>query len=180
MPQPSYHPWRAAARAFHSLSLSNKGLTRTPLSPGRRPRPAHHRLHLDCLPTHRTTSLAASPDTVGRGHQRRHHRPPPGPAQPPQAHARPTLDAATHLPWPLLHPTLSTSRPPTPPASLSHCPAHRPPNSGQRLWTSLARLPPLDATSRLGLPPLDAIGQPARALVRYSSPTAANECPSKV
>jgi hypothetical protein len=163
-----------------SLSLSNKGLTRTPLSPGRRPRPAHHRLHLDCLPTHRTTSLAASPDTVGRGHQRRHHRPPPGPAQPPQAHARPALDAATHLPWPLLHPTLSTSRPPTPPASLSHCPAHRPPNSGQRLWMSLARLPPLDATSRLGLPPLDAIGQPARALVRYSSPTAANECPSKV
>jgi hypothetical protein len=136
-----------------------------------------------------TPGLPSYPPHYFPSRQPRHRRPrPPAPtsstaARPSSASpgpCRPALDAATHLPWPLLHPTLSTSRPPTPPASLSHCPAHRPPNSGQRLWTSLARLPPLDATSRLGLPPLDAIGQLARALVRYSSPTAANECPSKV
>jgi hypothetical protein len=44
--------------------------------------------------------------------------------------------------------------------------ACRPPNSSRWLCTSSARPPPLDATSRLGPPPPDAIGWPPRALVR--------------
>jgi hypothetical protein len=110
-----------------ALSLSNMGLTCTPPSPGRRPRPASSSPTLglpswppaarrcpDPAPLPRLPALAPSADTVN-------HRP----ARPPQAHARPALDAAAHLPWLLLHPTLSTGRPPTPPASLSRRPAPR-------------------------------------------------------
>jgi hypothetical protein len=50
------------------------------------------------------------------------------------------------------------------------CSACRLPKSGRWLWTSPSRPPPLDATSRLGPPPPDAISRPPRALVRYSSP----------
>jgi hypothetical protein len=117
-----------------------------------------------------TASSATSPDTVGQRRQPRRHRPPPGMARPPQASAWPALHTAARLPWPLLHPTLSTGQPPTLPASLSRSPAPRPPNSGRRLWMSPARSPPLDATSHLGPPPLDAIGRPPRYLIRYSSP----------
>jgi hypothetical protein len=85
-----------------------------------------------------TASSTTSPDTIGQRHQPRRRRPPPSPAQPPQAHARPALDAAAHLPWPLLHPTLSTGQLPTSLASLSRRPTPQPPNSGRWLWTSPA------------------------------------------
>jgi hypothetical protein len=56
--------------------------------------------------------------------------------------------------------------------------ACRPPNSGRRLWTSPARLPPLDTTSRLGPPPLDAISRLPRPLLGIAPPpTIGNECP---
>jgi hypothetical protein len=116
---------RSCLSLSFSLSLSLSGLTRTPPSPGRRSRPAHCRLRPGCLP--------ARPLHHFLDHQPRRRRPPPGPARPPQAHARPALDTTAHLPWTLLHPTLSTGRPPMPPAFLSHRPARRPPNSGRRL-----------------------------------------------
>jgi hypothetical protein len=107
-----------------SLSLSNTGLTRTvlsptpglpscPPSPGRCPTPAP--LPRPLAPT--LSANATSPDVVDR---------------------RPALDAAAHLPWPLLHPTLSTGQLPTSLASLSRRPTPQPPNSGRWLWTSPA------------------------------------------
>jgi hypothetical protein len=117
-------------------------------------------------------SSATCPDTVSR-----RRRSPPGPAWPPQARARPALDIAACLPWPLVHLTLSTGQPLMSPASLSRRLAPQPPNLSRQLWTSPTRPPPLDATSRLLRPPSAGRLGPLSGI---APPTDVNECPSKI
>jgi hypothetical protein len=66
-------PWCAASCAFHSLSLSNTGLTHMSLLPGRRPRPASPS-PMPGLPSYRRRPAGARPLHRFLSHQPRHHR----------------------------------------------------------------------------------------------------------
>jgi hypothetical protein len=78
--------------------------------------------------------------------------------------------------------SIAAAKPRDPPTASEPADATQPPLSrllgtyrrvalvlGRTLYTSLARTPPMDTTSHLGLSPLDATSRPPRAHVRYSS-----------
>jgi hypothetical protein len=109
-----------------SLSLSNTGLTRTPPSPGRRPWPAHRRLHPGCLPARRRLA-GAWPLHRFLDHQPRHRQPTP-PASTPSTATRPGLAS----PGP---------RPVSPRRCCSPPLAAPPPDSLHRPTPDAARLP---------------------------------------
>jgi hypothetical protein len=150
-------PWPQSDQADASL----------PLRTGRPPRPGPTAARRGWL-LHATASSAAgvSPNSMPRPSC----HPGPDPVKPtPLCPSRPPCPGLCHLG--LWHaPAAPHRRLTTDHHRRRLCSACQQPKSGRWLWTSPARPPPLDATSRLGPPPPDAISRPPRALVRYSSP----------